>query len=131
MAGYYLYTLYREPEHEMVLYRGTGEQFLGAIGKPDDAKYWSNRVLAGKFKNWTLVKERRAVVENKEDMYYELPRTTGGYWGPKTGRLCGECRLWEKGERRTYDGQQMGLCTKRNEMTGRCTWCPESKGEEQ
>ena len=123
-----LYTLYREPEHERVLYRGTGDEMLALIGKKENPYYWYSKIMRGKLPGWSVVRERRVEVERPEKIIWEDAVTsTSCYWpcGGRKEQMCGECRQWVKDKHRTGDGYQYGTCKKRMERTDRCTWCLE------
>ena len=125
-----LYTLWKEPGHEMVVYRVGAEQALQAMGINNRDYYILEKALRGKIPGWTAGKEKcadikAAAYENTDPPPIYMAQTGGR--GQQ--RMCGECPKWESGHDRDSMMRKWGICKKTKQTHERCDWCNIKKDE--
>lgn len=144
-AFYYLYTVYQEPEHTILIEDATTKMCSEFFGlKADDWYYMRYKIERGKVPNMSLTKVKSTGMnpENRPPKGMGLKRRKIVTWwrGPDgkafctgcDGRhqaMCGECAYWVRQDHRWKDGKLYGECTVQGKETEKCTWC-EVKGDQ-
>lgn len=142
MRYFYLFTVYKEPEHKELLHRATKKACMEYFKMGENWDYWSWKVEAGRVPEYSLIREKNTDVP-PEDVPLKGSGLEGTTWIRKTGPdgetynqvdglrlLCGACPEWKADSYRSKDGRKHGLCGRDNEETERCTWCRFQTDEE-
>ena len=134
---YYLCTVWREPEHELLIERRTAKACKEFFGIGDRWDYFREKIEAGREPGYSLKKERSIDIEKSkrplkgEDLNGS---TKHMYWGEngdvylvtdsaEVKLLCGACKYWKRYECRGRNGRLFGTCSKLGTETERCAWC--------
>ncbi len=134
---YYLFTVWKEPEHELLLQRKTAKACKEYFQLGDRWDYFREKIEAGREPGYSLIKEKSSDLAKAnrpikgEDLYGYTKHMVWGENGEvfvtngfdEIKLLCGACKYWFRYQHRAKDGRLYGYCNKFNAQTERCTWC--------
>ena len=138
---YYLFTVWKEPEHELLFERKTCKACKEYFGIGDGWYYFYKKIECGREPGYSLLKEKSTDIAKKnrplkgEDMNGQTKHMIWGedgdvYVVDESGEvklLCGACRYWKRNEYRDRNGKLFGYCDKQRIETERCDWCRMAK----
>lgn len=136
---YYLYTVYQEPEHKLILKNAIAKTCRETLGLKENAwDYFRQKAEEGRNPNYSLSKIKSTDLPMSQRPLKGVSQTSGrkrtipwkgngkDFWKTQAGRaqgLCGDCAQWECDPGRSRDGRLHGICGKTGEETERCAWC--------
>lgn len=134
---YYLFTVWKEPEHELLLQRKTAKACKEYFQLGDRWDYFREKIECGREPGYSLIKEKSSDLARAnrpmkgEDLYGYTNHMIWGEGGDvfitngfdEVKLLCGACKYWLKNTSRSKDGRLYGYCNRINAETERCTWC--------
>lgn len=126
----YAYTLYREPEHEVVLDHVSGKTCAAWMQEHENMlgfccwKYLRGKLLRGEAAGYGM-KIHSVLRDEVEDIGIHTQAEKRDYYMkvPEIPPMCGYCSQWtqENGERKR--GLRMGVCGATGRETERCHFC--------
>lgn len=132
---FYLFTVWAEPEHKLLLQRATKKTCMQYFQMGENWDYFAWKIEAGRVPEYSLIRERNIDV-NPEDRPLKGSDINGTTWKRRTGAdgvvfnqtdglrtMCGICAEWKDNQYRSKDGRRHGICGRTGEETERCTWC--------
>ena len=134
---YYLFTVWREPGHELILERKTARACREYFGMGEKWDYFRLRIEQGQEPGYSLIKEKSTDLAkaNRPKKGEDLNGFTKQMiWGEGQDiymtcadgsimKLCGSCKDWTKEDHRREDGKRYGVCKRSQEITERCAKC--------
>ena len=134
---YYLFTVWKEPEHELLFSRKTAKACKEYFKLGDRWDYFREKIECGREPGYSILKEKSSDIAKanrplkgedwngytKHMVWAESGEVfvTNGFDEIKL--LCGACKYWLKNTSRSKDGRLYGYCNRINAETERCTWC--------
>lgn len=143
---YFIYTIYKEPEHEIVLENAIAKTCREFFCLGENAwDYFKLKIESGKIPDYSLTKVKNTDLPKAVQPLKGISEKSGrkhavwecvdgqisGNW--KAGKiigLCGDCKDWKKYGCRSCDGRMYGICQQTGMETERCTWCNVKPKEE-
>lgn len=136
---YYLFTVWKEPEHELLFSRKTAKACKEYFKLGDRWDYFREKIECGREPGYSILKEKSSDIAKanrpmkgedwngytKHMVWAESGEVfvTNGFDEIKL--LCGACKYWKRCDHRDTHrkGLLPGYCNKLNKMTDRTEWC--------
>lgn len=135
-SRFYSYTLYREPDHSVLLDHVSGvvcsawmqkhEGMMGLSGW----KYLKHKILSGEVPEYQLTVHTVFPKEQNRRVFAATPKLVQDAELGTTPPMCGYCDKWTRGAGERENLLRMGTCAATGKKTERCHWCDARKGAE-